>query len=125
MASALWRNPRIIYTLLFVFLSGAAAGAITMRIGLKPERHKSGPYYKDGGREFSLQRLKKELDLSPDQAREMATILEDFMMYYQSLQVQMDDVLATGKNRIVRILKDDQKPKFEKMIGDMQARQSR
>ena len=125
MSGAPWQNPRILYTLLFVFLSGAAAGAITMRMGFKPERHKSGPYYKDGAREISLHRFKKELDLTPSQASEMETILDDFMMYYQSLQAQMDDVRDTGKNRILRILKDDQKQKFEKLIGEIQTKQLR
>ena len=60
MNRAPWQNPRIIYTLLFVFLSGAVAGAITMRFGFTPERHRSGPSWKEGGREISLQRFRTE-----------------------------------------------------------------
>jgi hypothetical protein len=125
MSSAPWRNPRIIYTLLCVFLCGAVAGAVTMRFGIAPERHVDAAYWKEGPREISLQKFKKELDLSPEQAKEMESVLDDFMMYYQSLQAQMDDVRATGKSRILKILREDQKAKFEKMIGEIHTKQLR
>jgi hypothetical protein len=125
MSGAPWREPRILYTLLCVFLSGAVAGAVTMRFGVSPERHVSAAYWKEGPREISLHKFKKELDLSPEQAKDMETVLDDFMMYYQSLQAQMDDVRATGKSRILKILREDQRVKFEKMIGDIQNKQLR
>ena len=119
-----WANPKILYTLLAVFLSGAAAGAVAMRFTVSPERHNKA-VWKEGAREISLQRFKSDLDLSPEQAQEMERILDDFMMYYQTLQAQMDDVRATGKQRILRILRDEQKQKFEKMIGEIQNKQLR
>lgn len=125
MTGAPWMNPRILTTLLLVFLSGAVAGAITMRLGAPPERHRAGPYWSEGGREISLQKFKKELNLTASQAGEMETVLDDFMMYYQTLQAQMDDVRATGKARILRLLDNDQKSKFERMIGDVQGKQAR
>jgi hypothetical protein len=96
-----------------------------MRLGLSRERHVAGAYWKEGAREISLQRFKRELDLTPDQTREMETVLDDFMMYYQSLQAQMDDVRATGKTRILKILRNDQKAKFEKMIGEIHSKSLR
>jgi Spy/CpxP family protein refolding chaperone len=125
MNGAPWRNPRIVYTLLFVFLSGAVGGAAVMRLCSTPERHVGSVYWKEGAREISLQRFQKELDLTREQAKQMEAILDDFMMYYQSLQAQMDDVRATGKDRILAILREDQKVKFEKMIGDIQSKQLR
>lgn len=124
MSRAPWANPRILYTLLAVFLSGAAAGALAMRLSTPPERHKGGPWWREGGREISLQRFKNELELTPDQTVEMERVLDDFMMFYQTLQAQMEDVRATGKQRILRILKDDQKQRFEKLIGDIQSRKA-
>jgi hypothetical protein len=123
MNPVLWKNPRILYTLLFVFLSGAVAGAFTVRMAMSPERHRPGPYWNEGGREISLQRFKKELDLTPQQTGEIETVLDDFVMYYQTLQAQMDDVRATGKNRILKLLREDQKQKFERMLIDLQAKQ--
>ena len=101
-----------------VFLAGAATGAVTMRFGFPPERHKPGSRMERSRREISLQKFKKELDLSPHQTEEMERIIDDFMTYYQYAQAQMEDVRATGKSRILRILHDDQKAKFEKMMGE-------
>jgi len=76
-----WRTPRILLTLLLVFLSGAAAGALGMRYGIHGILRKPGPYWKEGGKEISLQRFKRELDLSPEQAEQMETVLDDFVLY--------------------------------------------
>jgi hypothetical protein len=65
------------------------------------------------------------LNLTPDQAGQIASVLDDFMMYYQTLQAQMDDVRATGKNRIMKLLNDDQRQKFEHMLSDLQTKQIR
>jgi len=121
MNRAPWQSPKVIYTLVFVFLSGAAAGALAMRLSLAPERHRPTLYWKEGGdKKISLERFHKDLNLTPEQDKEMETVLDDFMTYYQTLQAQMDDVRATGKQRILKILRDDQKQKFEKMIGELQ-----
>lgn len=123
-ASAPWANPRILYTLLAVFLCGAAAGAVAMKLTVSPERHRGGPWWKEGAREISLQKFKKELALNPGQAEEMERVLDDFMMYYQTLQAQMEDVRATGKQRILKLLDDDQKLRFKKMIGELQQKKT-
>ena len=120
-----WHNPRVLATLFVVFLFGATVGALAMRTGLHQAMHRSGPYWKEGGKEISLQRFKKELNLTPSQEQQMETVLDDFMMYYQTLQGQMDEVRASGKDRIVRILNDDQRKKFEHIINDLQAKQLR
>ncbi|MCX6636460.1 MAG: hypothetical protein NT090_15480 [Acidobacteria bacterium] len=120
-----WRNPRILLTLLLVFLSGAAAGALGMRYGIHGILQKPGPYWKEGGKEISLQRFKRELDLSPEQAEQMETVLDDFVLYYQTLQTQMDEVRASGKERILRILNPEQRKKFEKTMSELQARRLR
>ena len=120
MERAPWQNPRILYTLIFVFLSGAAAGALTMRFGFSPEKHKQPVYWKEGGSQIAIQRFRTELSLTPEQSKEFETVLDDFMMYYQTLQAQMDDVRATGKQRLMRILNDDQRQKFDKMLTELQ-----
>jgi hypothetical protein len=47
-------------------------------------------------------------------------ILDDFVMYMQMLQAQMDEVRANGKERILRVLDEKQRDKFEKMLGGLQ-----
>jgi len=120
-----WRNPRILFILLLIFLCGSLAGAVAMRYGLQPHFYKPAPYWSEGGKEISLQKFKKELDLTPQQADEIETVLDDFVKYYQTLQAQMDEVRATGKSRILRILNAEQKQKFEKMLSELQSKQPR
>jgi Spy/CpxP family protein refolding chaperone len=122
-----WRNPRVILILLLVFLAGAAAGALSMRYGIHGLRARpvGGPYWKEGGKEISLQRFRRELDLTPEQAQQMETVLDDFVLYYQMLQTQMDEVRASGKERIVRLLNPEQRKKFDRIMAELQARRLR
>ena len=115
-----WRNPRVLSILVLVFLSGAGVGALTMQLGLHERLHRTGPAWKEGGKQIFLQEFKTELALTPKQASEMAEVLDDYSMYYSALQGQLEEVKATGKNRIFQILNDDQRKKFEKMVADLQ-----
>ncbi len=119
-----WQNPRILLTLLIVFLCGVSAGMLIMSLGTQRRWPTvQQPSWRESGKEVSLQRFKKELDLTPQQTEQLETILDDFFTYYHTLQAQLDDVRASGKNRIVRILNPDQKRKFEKLMVDLQDKQ--
>jgi len=115
-----WRNPKIVLMLLSVFACGAVTGIVAMRVSQRTVSAKQTPVYREGGREISLQRFKKELDLSNEQAAEIEVILDDFMMYYQTLQAQIDEVRSNGKDRIQAILDDKQRAKFNKMLNELQ-----
>lgn len=120
-----WQNPRILLTLFFVFLCGMTAGMLTMALGVHRWIHPSQQsFWRESGKEVS-KRFKAELNLTPQQADQLETILDDFFTYYHTLQAQLDDVKASGKQRILRILNDDQKRKFEKIMSDMQEKQLR
>jgi hypothetical protein len=121
-----WRNPRILFILFLVFLTGSAAGALAMRYSQKAIASvKPQPSLKENGKEISLQRLKKELNLTTEQAAEIETILDDFMLYFQTLQTQIDDVRANGKERIMQLLNAEQREKFSRMMSELQAKQLR
>ncbi len=118
-------NVRIATTLLLVFVAGGIAGALTVRYGMQSgrlTRPGAGPSLKLGNKEIFLQKFKKELELTPDQVHDVSAALEDFNMYYQSLQDQLEDVRSTGKNRILQILTPDQKIKFERMLTQLQGK---
>ena len=115
-----WHNPRILMVLMAVFLCGAAAGALTVRLaGTRPA---TSPYWKEGGRTLTIEMLRKELELTPAQASEIETVLDEFVLYYQNLQGQMDDFRSDGKNRITRVLSPEQRAKFEKLMTNLSAR---
>lgn len=115
-APAFWQNQKTacILTLSVVFLCGTVVGAVAMNLGHKT-LHRS-PFWTDSGRELSIQRLQKDLDLTPAQTEQLRTILDDFGKYYQG-------VLASGKTNIFRILDDNQKRKFERLLNEAQDKQ--
>lgn len=106
-----WESPKFagVGVLLLVFLCGALAGAVTMNLthtALHPH-----PFWDNTSKTEYLKSVTKQLDLTPDQAAQMASILDDFAKYYQT-------VLSDGKARIFNILNEDQKRKFEKMLRE-------
>jgi hypothetical protein len=113
-------NPRVLLTVSLIFLAGALAGGLVMRYGLHSMLHPQDPFWQEGGKQVSLRYLTSELDLTPTQQAEMETVLDDFVMYVQALQAQMDDVRASGKARVMRVLDERQKKKFEQMLGQLQ-----
>ncbi len=127
-----WQNPRILTTLTLVFLAGAASGALVMQFGLHEMLHrttptitaqtvavKTAPPAHAPGHDAMLVKFQTELGLSGDQTAKLALVLDDYSQYYQSLQDQLDDLRATGKNRIMLILDPGQREKFEKMMNDL------
>ena len=105
------RGSRVtcVATMTLVFMAGALAGALAMNLGFHKYMHRSTPFYTEGGKEIWLQRWKKDLNLTPDQTQEMAVILDDFGIYYRN-------VLSDGKARILKILNEDQKKKFDQLL---------
>ena len=120
------KNPKIIGTLVLVFLAGAAAGALGMQLGLHERLHRAvaaasaRPIRRVSANDALMQRFKSELQLSGEQTEKLAMVLGDYRHYYESLQDQLDDVRSTGKKRILQILDQDQRAKFERIMGDLQ-----
>jgi trans-aconitate methyltransferase len=122
------KNPKVIGTLALVFLAGAAVGALVMQMGLHERLHRTvsaatattPAVSKASTNDAMVQRFKTELNLSADQTIKIAMVLSDYREYYKSLQDQLDDVRSTGKTRIMQILDDQQRAKFEKIMGNLQ-----
>ena len=58
---------------------------------------------------MSVKEFKQQLDLRDEQTRQLTSILDDFSHYY-------DNLLADLNSRVLLILNDDQKRKYERMI---------
>lgn len=116
-----WQNLRVLSTLFFVFLAGATFGALSMSFGLHDKLHHAAaaPPPSAASRDAVLQKFKTELDLSGAQTEKLALVLDDYRLYYQSLQDQLDDLRATGKTRILQILNPEQRVKFEKTVQNL------
>jgi hypothetical protein len=119
---ASWQNPRILALLLSIFLFGGIVGALTMRAGLHEKLHRGSSYWKDDKTQFfSYDKLKTQLNLSAEQSERLKTILDDFVKYHEDLQAQIEDVRATGKNRIVQMLTPEQRQRFEQLCNQLPA----
>ena len=123
---ASWQNPRILALLFLIFLCGALAGAITVSTGLHRRLHRNSSnaeFWRDGkDAQFSYDTLKKELNLTSEQSDRLKTILDDFVKYHDDLEAQIDDMRATGRNRIVQMLTPEQRTPFEKMSQQLSSR---
>lgn len=115
-------NPKILLTVGLIFFAGFLAGAFTMHLaGYRLlAQAPASPYWETTGKQLSLEVLSSELDLTPHQRQALETVLDDFVMYLQILQAQMEDVKANGKAGIMRVLDERQKQKFEKILAEMQ-----
>ena len=117
---ASWQNPRILFLLLLVFICGSLAGALVMRSSLHEKMHRGTSYWRDDKTQFfSYDKLRKDLDLTVDQSQRLKTILDDFAKYHEDLETQMEDVRATGKNRIVQMLTPPQRQRFEQLCNQL------
>lgn len=92
-----------------------------MRAGLHEKLHQSAAYWKDDKADFSYDQLKRELNLTPEQSERLKTILDDFVKYHEDLEAQIEDVRATGRNRIVQMLTPEQRKRFEQLSRQLPA----
>ena len=99
-----------ISTLLLVFIVGMVVGALAFNLGAHKRLHREA-FWTATGKDAAVARVKKELDLTPLQVEQMETILDDFAKYYTT-------VLSDGKSRIMQILDESQKKKFERLLAE-------
>jgi hypothetical protein len=105
-----------IVSLVLVFLCGAVLGALVMGYGEHTgivHSHKTTP--SSNGFAVPAEELRKQLDLSDQQVRQLDSILDDFGRYY-------DNLMADGQTRIRQILNDDQRRKFDRLIAERRSR---
>src|SRR5271169_6740231 len=81
-----WESPKFagVGMLLLVFLCGAAAGAVAMNLGAHTALHPH-PVWDNTAKTDYLKSVTKLLDLTPAQADQMSSILDDFPKYYQTV----------------------------------------
>lgn len=119
-AQPAWKNPQILLTLMLVFFCGALAGAVIYKLASQPVSAKQvAAGWKDSTKDQTLAHLKRELQLTPEQAAEIETALDDFSLYYQMLHSQMEELMATSKSRIDQLLNDVQRKKFSRIMSEL------
>ena len=104
--------------LLLVFLCGVVAGGITDHWWLHRTARARANWTET--RTHLMEEVKQELDLSPDQCRQMETILDEAMRDFQNLHSQAHQVRLDTNERLRAILNDQQKQKFGRALTRMQ-----
>jgi hypothetical protein len=111
-----WSNPKVLAIVAVVFLCGAAVGTAVTRQYLHSKmfpvhaRVELAPH-------VNLQTMKATLNLTPDQEKIVTKELDDYAKYYQNIEEQREDVAEHGKQRILDVLDEQQKRRFNAMFG--------
>ena len=91
-----------------IFLCGAVSGALLMNLKNHVRTHEGDRGHFE--KRFELDHLRKDLDLTEEQTRQLSLILDDVAKYY-------DNVLSDGQTRVMQMLDDQQKAKFQKLLA--------
>jgi hypothetical protein len=115
-----WSNPRVLTIFALIFLCGIAFGSALTRSYLHrhipPARDPHEASIESAGH-FGLQKLKTQLNLTPEQLQFVTQELDDYRKYYQNIEEERLDVAEHGKQRILDRLNDEQKRKFNDLFS--------
>ena len=117
---ATWSHPKVITALLAVFLAGAAAGALGMKLVVRGSVNSSSRSLRQMDRKALLDYFNKELKLSDKQQQQVEALLDDHFKYLQTLGAQMEEVRVYGREGISKLLDAEQRKKFDKLMLDWQ-----
>jgi hypothetical protein len=113
-----WSNPKVLVIFGMIFLCGLTFGSVVTRAYLHA-RMLPAPGQQltiDAAQHFGLERLRTALDLTPAQERTITEVLDDYGKYYQNIEDQREDVAAHGKQRILDVLDERQKKRFNQIF---------
>jgi len=103
-----------------VFLLGAALGGVLGNVFGVHARNAPPQLTEVERRAQKVQRLTQELNLTPDQQKQIEAIIARVQAQYkaihQSAEPQIDEARQKGREQIRAILTPEQKPKFEDFL---------
>ena len=109
-------DPRVVCTLalVLVFCTGAAVGALVMDLGVHNRDHpRQAAFDTPTGKALYFEKLRKDLDLTPEQSVQIESVLNDFWQYYRA-------VLGDGRSKVEQLLTPAQRQKFERILAEQQ-----
>ena len=102
-----------------VFLCGLAAGAVGMwayQSGGKPESHTGIGLHPTEEVSEAMAELRKKLGLDDRQSSEVYSVLDECIMQEADMFVRIQELRNDGRERIARILNDQQREKFRTLF---------
>ncbi|MCW5964704.1 MAG: hypothetical protein KIT83_11750 [Bryobacterales bacterium] len=116
-----WSNPRVLLTFALIFLCGALVGAIGITLTADQSVYSPAASPQEINRNLTLNNLSTELNLNESQHERLGKVLDDYFQYYHALQDQLDEVKSSGQEKILEILTEEQRVKFQRMVSEAQA----
>jgi hypothetical protein len=113
-----WSNPKVLMIFALIFFCGAAFGGAVVRGYLHRLQRDPHDLSIESARHMKLDRLKSELQLTPEQEHFVTQELDDYSKYYQNIEDERRDVAEHGRQRILDRLSKDQKRKFNDLFGE-------
>lgn len=118
---------RALFYLVLVFLLGAALGALgtlwATKRSLADERR-----LHDRSPRGALERLDRELKLSPEQRRQLEAILDQTGEAYSAIRErarpEYEAARQSGREKIRAILSEQQRARFEELVREIDAREA-
>lgn len=116
-----WSNPRALLTFALIFLCGALVGAIAVTLTSEQSTYSTATSPHETNVNLTLSNLSSELSLTTAQRDRLRTVLDDYFQYYHALQDQLDEVKASGQDKILEILTEEQRVRFKRMVSEAQS----
>ena len=119
------KNPRIraAIFLILVFACGVLSGALGVNLWDRARVSANAPVAVNGAnvpsttRKRAVKWFAEELKLGPEQADELARILEQTRASYKEHEREIDEIRHEAHNRIRHILSDAQREKFNQLLA--------
>jgi len=112
-----WSNPKVLTIFALIFFCGAAFGGAVMRVYLHRLQRDPHDLSIESASHMKLERLRSELQLTPEQEHFLTQELDDYSKYYQNIEDERRDVAEHGRQRILDRLNKEQRQKFNDMFG--------
>ncbi len=114
-----WSNPKVLSTLLLIFLCGSAVGAVFTRAYMHSHwaNQTTSAAAIERARHLGLGSLKASLDLTPAQERIVTKTLDDYGKFYQNIEDEREDTAKVGTQQILEVLTPAQQKRFNQLIG--------
>ncbi len=114
-------NRRAVGWVLLVFVLGIALGALgTYLVGARVRGARPESQDHRDKRARVVERFTRELNLTPDQQKQLDAILADMHNKYEEIRKQVaphnEQVRQQGREQIRAILTPEQRPKFEEFL---------
>ena len=110
-----------------IFLCGIVTGALASNVWMNwgPPRSRSARADAPRTRQRTVDRVKRKLSLTPEQAQKLDRIVEETRTAYQVHENEIGAIRQQGRDRIREILTDEQKAKYEQIIARIDARRKK